>query len=47
MRIELQRLVVITEITWIDAAEQAASLDREALAVGGGAASVAPDTAEL
>ena len=44
VRIELQRAVVVAEIARIDAAEQAVALDREALAIGGGAASVAPDT---
>ena len=44
--IELQRAVVVAEIARIDAAKQAVPLDREALAIGGGAASVAPDAAE-
>src|SRR4051794_28844538 len=47
VRIELERAGVIAEIARIDAAEQTVPLDGEALAVGGGAASVAPDAAEL
>jgi hypothetical protein len=47
VRIELERAVVVAEIARINAAEQTVPLDREALAVGGGAASVAPDAAKL
>ena len=47
MRVERERPVVVAEIAWIDAAEQAVPLDREALAIGGRASTIAPDAAEL
>jgi hypothetical protein len=40
VRIELKCPIVVAEIARIDAAEQTVSLDREALAIGGGAASI-------
>ena len=47
VRIKLKRPVVVTEIAWIDAAEETAPLDREALAIGRGAASITPYAAQL
>ena len=44
--VKLECPVVVAEIARIRAAEQAVALDREALAVGGGSAAVAPQAAE-
>ena len=47
VRVKCERSFVVAEVARIEAAQQAIPLDREALAIGGGAAAVAPDAAEL
>ena len=45
--VERERPVVVAKIARVEAGEQTVALDREALAIGGGATTVAPDAAQL
>ena len=47
VRVKCERSFVVAEVARIEAGQEAIPLDREALAIGGGASAVAPDEAEL